>query len=254
MASRIDRILREKRALLLNLDEGLEEGPKGFTVATVDPAYAMQIALEGEYTGIIVHPGIAEKYATERFRDLPIVIKLNGRSGLPSMDPSGRLLCTVERAIKLGAEAVAFVLADGSPSDPERFRDFGLVVEQAHDYGIPVLAIIGSRHARSPDNDAYAARIALELGADAIQIAYDGDQHAFEWVVQCAGRASVFVSEQGTDHEALKRAQQVMLAGAHGLSLGKGVWQHHKPFSLTRALHAVVFNGKTPEDAQKYLS
>jgi DhnA family fructose-bisphosphate aldolase class Ia len=105
------------------------------------------------------------------------------------------------------------------------------------------------------DRDAYAARLALELGADAVCIRYSGDAASLSWVVKCAGKAAVFVVD-GADHgskELLTHARGAVHAGAAGIIHGKSVWGHAKPFSLTRAMHAVVFKDKTVEDALKYL-
>lgn len=257
MVTRIDRILREKRAMLLSLDEGIEEGPKAFTLTTVDPAYILNIAIEGEYTGIIVNPGIAEKYASALARDVPIIINLNAKSGVHGLDPAGQLICTVERAVKLGAQAVAYTLYDGSPVDPSVFAEFGRVVEHAHDYGIPVIAWMYPRHAHEhdTDRDAYAARLALELGADAVGLRFSGDVHAFSWIVKCAGKTAVFAIEgpSGSPKDILTHARSATHAGASGVIHGKSVWGHPKPFSLTRAMHAVVFKDKTVEESLKYV-
>jgi class I fructose-bisphosphate aldolase len=260
MASRIDRILREQRALMLSFDQGLEDGPKSFNLHTIDPEYVLNIALEGQYTAIAVHPGIAEKYMDERFRALPLVIKLNGKTQMQHINPLARQTCSVERAIKLGAEAVGYSIYDGSPSEAQMFQEFGTILEQAHDYGIPVIAWMYPRgeHLHTPDTDAasYAARIALELGADAVKLAYNGDKTGFEWVVKSAGKTKVLAAdtEHTSDLELLQHVRGAVQAGASGAALGKTVWQHPKPFSLTRALHAVIFKDKTPEEALKYLS
>ncbi len=258
MASRIDRILREQKALMLSFDQGLEDGPKAFSLNTIDPSYVLNIALEGQYTAVAVHPGIAEKYMDERFRSVPLIIKLNGRTQHPHINPIARQTCTVERAIKLGAEAVGYSLYDGTPAEGEMFAEFGKVVEQAHDYGVPVIAWMyprGNKPQADTDSAAYAARIALELGADAVKLAYHGDKHGFEWVVKSAGKTKVLVadSEHASDHDLLAQTRSAILAGATGIAVGRSVWQHPKPFSLTRALHAVIFKDKTPEEALKYL-
>jgi fructose-bisphosphate aldolase, class I len=256
MADRLDRFLKDKRGLILNFDQGLEEGPKAFNLHSIDPTYVFNIALEGEYTGIIVQAGIAEKYMTEQYRKIPLIIKLNGRTALAQVNPSARQTCTVERAIKLGARAVAYTLYDGAATDPHAFSEFGRIVEQAHDYDIPVFAFMYAKQGTmDTDSAAYAARIALELGADAVKLEYDGNKKGFEWITKSAGRTGVFVADKGykDDLHLLKHAQEAMQCGATGLTVGKTVWQHNKPFSLTRALHAVIFKDKTPEEALKYL-
>jgi DhnA family fructose-bisphosphate aldolase class Ia len=101
---------------------------------------------------------------------------------------------------------------------------------------------------------ARAARIALELGADSVLIKHTGDQKGFEWVVHVAGSCHVLAADRGlSDTDTLHLVADAIAAGASGVVLGKTVWQHHKPFSLTRALHSVVFKNKSAEEAIKYL-
>ena len=256
MVNRIDRVLRDKKALILSFDQGLEEGPKVFNLHSIDPNYVLNIALEGQYTGIVLHPGIAEKYVTDHYRDVPLIIKLNGKTAMQHINPLARQTCSVERAIKLGGDAVGYTIYDGTPAESIMFQEFGNVVEQAHDYGIPVIAWMYSRlDATDTDSAAYASRIALELGADAVKLKYNGDKKGFEWVAKAAGDCRVLAAdnEHANDLDTLKYIHEVVQAGAAGAALGKTVWQHQKPFSLTRALHAIIFKGKTPEEAVKYL-
>ena len=258
MATRIERVLREKRALLLSFDQGLEEGPSVFNAHSIDPAYVLNIAVEGQYTGIVVQPGIAQKYIGEQHRTVPLIIKLNGKTALNHINPLSRQYCSVERAIKLGAEAVGYTIYDGTPADSSLFQEFGHIVEQAHDYGIPVIAWMYPRETRHEETDAvaYAARVALELGADAVKVRYHGDKPGFEWVTKAAGKTKVFIADtqHHSDLAMLQHVHEAVQAGASGAAFGKTVWQHPKPFSLTRALHAVVFKDKTPQEALQYLS
>lgn len=257
MATRIERVLRDKRALLLSFDQGMEEGPKVFNVHSIDPNYVLNIAVEGQYTGLVVQPGIAQKYVGEQHRSVPLIIKLNGKTSLNHINPLSRQYCSVERAIKLGAEAVGYTIYDGSPAESVMFQEFGHILEQAHDYGIPVIAWMYAKDAKHEDTDAvsYAARVALELGADAVKLRYHGDKQGFEWAVKAAGKTKVFAADtqHDSDHALLQHVHEVCQAGATGVALGKTIWQHQKPFSLTRALHAVIFKDKSPEEALQYL-
>jgi class I fructose-bisphosphate aldolase len=46
----------------------------------------------------------------------------------------------------------------------------------------------------APEVVAYAARIALEVGADAMKIKYTGDPKTFSWAVKVAGKVPVLMS------------------------------------------------------------
>jgi len=253
------KILKNGRSLLLSYDQGLEHGPKDLNIRTVDPQYAFDIALEGIYDGIIVQAGIAEKYYHGYYKDVPLVIKLNGKTAFfESSAAISKQICSVERAIKLGASAVGYTIYDGSPLEPEMFTEFGNIVDQAHEYGIPV---IGWMYPRGPnvkdelDTDAlaYAARVGLELGADFLKLKYNNNLEGFKWVVKCAGRAKVLVAEHNImeEHAFLRMSDEILKTGAAGVVAGRNIWQHDRPYAITKAIRKMIHEGMSIDDALK---
>jgi fructose-bisphosphate aldolase, class I len=252
----IDKLLRNKRAMILSYDFGIEHGPQTMNEKNIDPSYVLDIALEGKYTGIILTPGIAEKYYNSVFVDVPLIIKLNSKTSIPETFPLSKTNCSVQHAIRLGAAAIGYTIYDGSQTEPEQFHEFGRIVEQAHDYGIPVIAYM---YPRGPgvkdelDNDllAYSARVGLELGADFVKIKYNNHMQSFSWIVRCAGRARVLVTaDYKTENEyLLRRTYDILRTGATGIVVGPHVWKNERPFTLSKALSSVIFDHKTPEQA-----
>ena len=254
------KLLHKGRALFLAYDQGLEHGPTDFDKKNVDPEYILNIALEGGYTGIILQPGVAEKYWKGPYREVPLIVKLNGKSRLAKIDPISRQTCSVERAIKMGASAVGYTIYDGSPNEPEIFREFGKVVEEAHNYGIPVIAWMYPRGRFIHDDEEneilnYSARIGLELGADMIKIKYNGDSENFAWLTRCAGRAGVLVAggSKKDPHTLLTQVGETMTNGACGVAVGRNIWQSDKPFSLSKALRSIVIDRKSALESSKHL-
>lgn len=255
-----DKLLHKGRAFFLAYDQGLEHGPADFNKKNVDPEYILNIALEGGYTGIILQPGVAEKYWQGAYRQVPLIVKLNGKSSLAKIDPISRQTCSVERAIKLGASAVGYTIYDGSANEPEIFKEFGHIVEKAHDYGIPVIAWMYPRGRFIHDDEdnellAYSARIGLELGADMVKIKYNGDAENFKWMTRCAGRTGILVAggaKKGV-HEVLNSASETMHSGAIGMAVGRNIWQADRPFSLSKALRSIVIDRKSPIEAAQHL-
>lgn len=254
------KLLHKGRALFLAYDQGLEHGPCDFNAKNVDPEYILNIALEGGYTGIILQPGVAEKYWKGAYRDVPLIVKLNGKTSLAKIDPISRATCSVERAIKLGASAVGYTIYDGSPNEPEIFQEFGRIVETAHDYGIPVIAWMYPRGPFIKDdlNDellAYSARIGLELGADMVKVKFNGNVDNFKWMVRSAGRCGILVAggAKKNPQEFLADASHTMHAGALGMAVGRNIWQSDRPFSLSKALRSIVIDRKNPMEAAKFL-
>ncbi|MGE0792648.1 MAG: class I fructose-bisphosphate aldolase [Candidatus Woesearchaeota archaeon] len=261
MKINVSKLMKKNRSLFLACDQGLEHGPKDFNLKNIDPTYILDIALEGNYNGVILQHGLAEKYYHEHYKDVPLIVKLNGKTALPHIEPISKQLCSVDRAIKLGASAVGYTLFPGSEFEPEQFENFGKVVEQAHDAGLPVIAWMYPRGKAIPNDEdtntiAHAARIGLELGADFLKLKYNHDVEGYKWVVKNAGRARVLTAggTKETPEHFLRKTYEILQTGATGLAIGRNIWQSKQPFSLTHALREIIFNNKKVEDVLHYLN
>src|SRR6476620_7741635 len=67
--------------LFLPIDQGLEHGPVDFFVNpdAEDPDFQCRLAMEGKYSAIVFHIGLAEKYMRKYAGKVPLVVKLNGK-------------------------------------------------------------------------------------------------------------------------------------------------------------------------------
>jgi fructose-bisphosphate aldolase, class I len=261
MKINVHKFLTSNKTLLLACDQGLEHGPKDFNEKNIDPTYILDIALEGKYNGVILHNGIAEKYYHEHYRDVPLIVKLNGKTNLLSSDPFSKQICSVDRAIKLGASAVGYTLYPGSENEAKEFAEFGKIVDEAHDRGLPVIAWVYPRGKAVPNDEttdiiAHAARIGLELGADFVKLKYNHDIEGYKWVVKNAGRTRVLTAggEKESEEEFLKKTKEILTTGASGLAIGRNIWQSKNPYSLTHALREIIFKNKNVEDVIHYLN
>ncbi len=258
--------------LVLPIDQGLEHGPVDFFAnpASLDPSYQYQLAKEGRFSAIALHIGLAEKYFHEYAGDVPLILKLNGKTGIPSDAQSfSSLTGTVEDAVRLGADAVGYTIYVGSPAQDRDFLQFSQVREAADRFGMPVIVWAyprGEAVAKKGGKESlyavdYAARVALELGADIVKVNYpvpsekDKDSpppyntlqlshfEMFRKVVESAGRSLVLVSggEKVADAELLEKVRSSMDAGATGIIFGRNLWQRPKAeaLRLTRDLHAI---------------
>src|SRR3954470_538593 len=71
--------------LFLPIDQGLEHGPVDFFVnpEAADPDFQCRLALDGKYSAIVFHIGLAEKYMKKYAGQVPLVVKLNGKTNIP---------------------------------------------------------------------------------------------------------------------------------------------------------------------------
>jgi fructose-bisphosphate aldolase, class I len=239
---------RNGKIMLLAYDQGFEHGPIDFDEKNVDPAYIMKIARNGFYTGVVFQEGVAARYYDKK-SDLSLIVKLNGKTSFYSEEPLSLQLCTVDKAIELGASAVGYTIYVGSEHEEEMLVEFSRIEDEAHSKGLEVIAwmyprgskVLGKESER--DIVAYGARLGLELNADYVKVPYTGDPESFNWVVRAAGKTGVLAQGgKKTDWENLEEeVSGVMKAGARGIAIGRNVWQDKDPDLVTRKLAEIVF-------------
>jgi fructose-bisphosphate aldolase, class I len=278
--ARLHRILHEHglrngTAIFLPYDQGLEHGPRDFFAnpAASDPKYIIRLALEGGFNGIAIQIGLAEKFFWDFAGEVPLVLKLNGKTEIPSaIDPLSPVNASVEDAVRLGADAVGYTLYVGTPAQDRDFEQFLQVRQDAHRFGMPLIvwayprgtAIDAKGGKESFYAVDYAARTASELGADVVKVnfphpesqsgvpkAYLAEfsaQQAIDAVVRSANRTLLLVSggERAGDEAMVEKAREAMEAGATGLIFGRNVWQREHDESLRFAARLKDILAKYP--------
>ncbi len=255
--------------MILPIDQGLEHGPRDFLDAkeSGDPRFQFRLAVEANFSAIAVQIGLAEKFYPEFAGKVPLVLKLNGKTEIPTDDaPFSPLNGSVEDAVRLGADAVGYTLYVGSARQDEDFRQFSLVRREAERYGMPIIAWAYPRglavDAKGGKDSLfavdYAARVAQELGADVVKLnvpsidpgqlekAPKGYQRswteasAIAQVIASAGRSLVIFAggERGSISETVEKARICLDGGATGLIFGRNVWQRSYPDALEVAAAA----------------
>jgi class I fructose-bisphosphate aldolase len=253
--------LRNGTAIFLPYDQGLEHGPRDFFAnpAASDPRYIIRLACEGGFNGIAVQIGLAQKFFWDYAGEVPLILKLNGKTDIPSTaGPLSPVNATVEDAVRLGADAVGYTLYVGTPAQDRDFRQYLRVRADAERLGMPLIVWSYPRGAAIDAKGGkdsfyavdYAARTASELGADVVKVNFPhpekqsgaaeqylhefSPQQAIEAVVRSANRTLLLVSGGGRagDEAMLEKARLSMEAGATGLIFGRNVWQREHDESL----------------------
>ena len=242
-------LARDGKILILAYDHGLEHGPTDFDglPERMDPETVFEAATHDAVTAIAVQKGIAEGYYPSYEDDVSLLAKLNGTSNLWMGEPDSSVNCTVEYAAELGADAVGFTLYGGSNHEIAMAEEFRDAQEAARAHDLPMVMWSyprgqGLKNDTSPDTIAYAARQALELGADVAKVKYPGSREAMEHTVKAAAGTKVVMSggSKVSDEAFLQSVKAVMDAGGAGLAVGRNVWQRENPVELLDALEAVI--------------
>jgi fructose-bisphosphate aldolase, class I len=243
--------------MLLPIDQGIEHGPRDFfpNPASKDPAYQFRLAAEAGYSAIACQIGLASKYYPDYAGQLPLILKINGKTDIPPQDEAISMLnASVEDAVRLGADAVGYTLYVGSPSQGDDLLQLKQVREDCERYGMPLM-IWAYPRGRDLDEKGgertfyaidYAARMAMEMGADIVKLnmpkidpekdkltpkpynslSINRDE-AIRQCVESAGRALVVLSggSKIDDDQLFAQTRSIMEAGGSGVIYGRNVWQ-----------------------------
>jgi fructose-bisphosphate aldolase, class I len=242
--------------LLLPIDQGIEHGPRDFfpNPASKDPEYQFRLAAEAGYSALACQIGLAEKYYPDYAGQVPLLLKVNGKTDVPPSDRAfSSCNASVEDAVRLGADAVGYTLYVGSPRQDEDLAQLRTVREDCDRYGMPLVIWSYPRgeaiEAKGGQNSFYAidyaARLAMEMGADIVKLNMpkpsdkDKDspapyneldvsqEEAIRQVVESAGRSLVVLSggSRVDDETVLSHTRMILEAGGSGVIFGRNVWQ-----------------------------
>ncbi len=252
---RLRRIMqKDNRTVIVPMDHGVTVGPiQGI-------ANMQQITdklLKGKVDAILVHKGIARHIDVG---NAGLIVMLSGMSNLsPNLNAKVQV-CSVQEAIRVGADAVSVHVNVGAQDEDKMLRNLGKVSDECDIYGIPLLAMMYPRgpkipNEQAPDVIAHAARIGAELGADIIKTNYTGNIDTFKTVIESCPVPVVIAG--GPKCKSLEDVLQTtfdsMKAGAAGLSIGRNVFQCDNPTQIAKALSAIVHENASVEQALKIL-
>src|SRR6202000_1163705 len=193
---------------------------------------------------------------------VPLILKVNGKTDIPSGSKAfSSCNASVEDGVRLGADAIGYTLYVGSPRQDEDLAQLRRVREECDRFGMPLVIWSSPRgeavEAKGGQNSFYAidyaARLAMEMGADIVklnmpQIDADKDKDApapyhemhidqegaTPQCVESAGRALVVLSggSKADDEVVLRNTREVMEAGGSGVIFGRNVWQRERSEAL----------------------
>lgn len=214
----------------------------------------------GKPDALTIHKGIASKCFAPYAGQVPLVIKCTTFSPVhPKQDVQ---VCTVQEAIALGADAISVGAIVLGEHQPDQLATLSKLSCEAHANGMPVLAHIYPRGLdnkeewTNPKNVKYAVRLGAELGVDLVKTMYTGDVDSFASVVAATpAKVAVAGGDAGlkSEKECLQLAHDVLAAGGVGITFGRCIFQSKHPTELILALHKVIHEDFSVDDAYEFL-
>jgi fructose-bisphosphate aldolase, class I len=208
---------------------------------------------------------------------VPLLLKVNGKTDLPPSDAAfSTTNASVEDAVRLGADAVGYTLYVGSPRQDEDLHQLKGVREDCDRYGMPLVIWAyprGSAVAAKGGQNSfyaidYAARLAMEMGADVVKLnlpkadpekdkdapaPYNeggfSEEEMVRQVVSSAGRSLVVLSggSKIDDDKLLEQTRLIMENGGSGVIYGRNVWQreHSEALEIIEQIKEIMLSSVT---------
>ena len=216
-----------------------------------DPAKLIREVVAGGADAVMMPAGSAAA-AVDAVGEAGLVLSVN--TAQPGLEKQ------LEAAIQLGADAIKCMLypwkeeADGT-------GETSWLGAEARRWGMPLMVetVPGGFEAgaefRTPERIAAGARIGVELGATMIKTFYPGTPEGMRAVIEYTPVPVVILGGQkAEDEKALLRSiKEAVDGGAHGVAIGRNIWQHPDPRRMAAAIALIVHGGAGVDEAYREL-
>jgi len=179
--ARLRQIVRPSgKTLILPYDQFIEHDNRHVdpNPSASDPNYIINLAIEGGYNAVAIHYGLAKRYWTKYDGAVPLLLKINGKTSIPSSEePLSVPTSFVEDAVRIGASAIGYTMYYGSPRQTEDIPQLAAIREECDRFGMPLVIWAYPRgeavDAKGGRDSSYmvesAVRMATEMGASVIK-------------------------------------------------------------------------------------
>ena len=271
LQTRMDRLFNrhgDSRAVCVAADHGYMSD---VTPNVVNLRPVTEAVIRGGVDGILLSPGQAVRLASYfQGRDGPALILRADWMNMPRLGTSNvanavpqRLLIhqkviTAQQALDLGASAITIYLFLGYNDQIEAtgIEVCARFVSECHRVGLPCiiepLAYGGQvTGANSVEILTLGARMAVELGADALKIPYTGDVETFRDLVETAEVPVLVLGGARSDYErdALELFAEGLQAGGMGCLMGRNVTKSPDPQGMVAQLCGIAHQGRSVDQA-----
>ena len=155
----------------------------------------------------------------------------------------------VEDAIRLNAACLAIQCFVGAQGEKDSLETLCRAADAGYRYGLPIMGVtaVGKEMERTPKYFGMASRILAELGASIIKTYYCED---FEKVVAaCPVPIVIAGGKKLPELDALDMAYRAIHDGAHGVDMGRNIFQSDCPAGMAAAIGKVVHENYTAKQA-----
>lgn len=266
---RMGRILNQKsqKAVCVAFDHGLDIGPMP---GIIDPRETMAKLVEGGADGVLVSPGVAQ-LCLDQFtgKDAPaLILRMDWTNlwrpieQLSYKEGSTCLVAQVEDAVRFGADAILsfmFIGFGDSGVEADEVAKNAALTRACERFGIPhiIEPMCKGSKAKGREMDAeliaFACRMAMEVGADALKADYSGTAESYRQVTEACPLPILIAGGPKTEtvQQSYEMVEGAIQAGAAGVLLGRNIIQADDPAAALRTIRAIVHDGLGTSEAMR---
>lgn len=243
---RLQRIINRntQKTIIVPMDHGVTVGP---IPGLINMTMTVNQVADGGANAILMHKGLVETGHRSSGKDIGLIVHLSASTVLAPDSNAKTLVCSVEEAVRLGADAVSIHVNIGANTEADMLSNMGRVSRACREWGMPLLAMMYTRGAKIKNEYdvsvvKHAARVGAELGADIVKVNYTGSPETFRDVVLgCPVPVVIAGGEKmETDEEILEMVKGSIEAGGSGVSIGRNIFQHDNPAIIVKKISEIV--------------
>ncbi len=247
MKNRLARIFNAKsgRTVMLAVDHGYFQGP---TTGLKKPKETITPLLP-YCDSLFVTRGILRN-CINPLTNTPIFLRVSGGPSVLGELSNEDITTSMKEALRLNAVGVGMSIFVGEKNEDRTIANLGRLVNEAEEYGMPVLAItaVGKEMGRDSRYLGLATRIAAEIGAHMVKTYYCAED--FEKVVEgCPVPIVIAGGKKIPERDALEMSYNAISKGAAGVDMGRNIFQSENPAAMIQAVRAVVHDNYTVDEA-----
>src|SRR3989339_175302 len=247
MKNRLSKTLNPKtgRTVMLAVDHGYFQGP---TTGLKKPKESIE-PLIPYADSLFITRGILRN-CIDPNTNIPIFLRVSGGPSVLKELSNEEITTSIKEALRLNAVGVGMSIFVGGEHETKSISNLGKLVNEAEEYGMPVLAItaVGKDMGRDARYLGLACRIAAEIGAHMVKTYYCEED--FDKVVEgCPIPIVIAGGKKIPEKEALEMSYNAISKGAAGVDMGRNIFQSENPVAMIRAVRAVVHENYSADEA-----
>ncbi len=249
LKNRLSKVISPKtgKTVMLAVDHGYFQGP---TTGLKTPKESLAPLLPYA-DSLFITRGILRN-CIDANTNIPIFLRVSGGPSVLGELSNEDITTSMKEALRLNAVGVGLSIFVGAKNEDRTISNLGKLVNEAEEYGMPVLAItaVGKEMERDARYLGLACRIAAEIGAHMVKTYYCKEDFA-KVVEGCPVPIVIAGGKKIPEKDALQMARSAIDEGAVGVDMGRNIFQSDSPVGMIKAIKAIVHENKPVGEAYK---